>query len=203
MTAVSASSSGSPAATSAPKTKSSTIRVNGTDRSPACASCWLNASFSALPELIEPASPTKKPVWRPAILPVAVVIRSIRFIATSCFPRMSNSTMAVCPSAETWSGWTSGERRFLVIAANGATVAIASLTVARKAGSAIVSCLLWTSTISVCGSAWKPACLRIWSALWAWPTVASCWSICFVPTAPPTATAITTNASQPNTAVFQ
>ena len=61
MTAESASSSGTPAATSAPNTISRTSSVSGTDRSPAFASCELNALLSALPELIEPASPTKKP----------------------------------------------------------------------------------------------------------------------------------------------
>ena len=94
-----------PAATSAPKTISSTTRVSGTDRSPALASCELKASFSALPELMEPASPTKKPGWRAAISSVAFVIASMRFSATFCSPRMSNSTIAVWPSAETWSAW--------------------------------------------------------------------------------------------------
>ena len=78
---------------------------------------------------------------------------------------MSNSTSAVWPSAETWSACagSSGERRFLIVR-NGCTVATTSLTAARNAGSSTVSVLLWTSTISVCGSVWKPASLRMWSA---------------------------------------
>ena len=58
MTADSASSSGTPAATTAPKTISSTMSVSGIERSPALASCSLNILSSALPELIDPASPT-------------------------------------------------------------------------------------------------------------------------------------------------
>ena len=58
ITAESASSSGTPAATTAPKTSSRMSSVSGIDRSPACASCSLNILSSALPELIEPASPT-------------------------------------------------------------------------------------------------------------------------------------------------
>ena len=108
------------------------------------------------------------------------------------------------PSAETWSACagSSGERRFL-IAANGFTGVHDVVTAARNAGSSTVSVVLWTSTISVCGSACEAGLLRIWSARWAWPTFASCWSICFVPTRLPTASAATTNASQPKTAVFQ
>jgi len=58
-------------------------------------------------------------------------------------------------------------------------------------------------TASVCGSACGKPLLRIWSALRDWPTFASCMLMLFVPTALPIATAATTNASQPNTAVFQ
>ena len=57
-TAVSASSSGTPAAMSAPNTISSTISVSGIDRSPAVASWLLNAFWIALSELTAPASPT-------------------------------------------------------------------------------------------------------------------------------------------------
>ena len=67
ITAESASSSGTPAATIAPNTSSRMTSVSGIDRSPACASCFAKASFSAFPELIEPASPIVKPGCRAAL----------------------------------------------------------------------------------------------------------------------------------------
>src|SRR4051794_28439005 len=117
---------------------------------------------------------------------------------------MSNSTRTVRPSAEIRSACagSSGERRSL-IAPKDATAETASSTVARKAGSFTVTLSLWTTTISVCGSAWKPASRRMWSARWDWPTLASFVSIDFVPTACPTTSAAITKASQPKTAVFQ
>ena len=90
-----------------------------------------------------------------------------------------------------------------MIVVNGFIVRTTSATVERKAASLIVSRLLWISTISVCGSGRKPACLRIWSALRASPTFASCMLAVFWPTTWPTATAAITKASQPKTAVFQ
>ena len=90
-----------------------------------------------------------------------------------------------------------------MIAWNGDTVATTSFTAERNAGESIVAVSLWTSTISVCGSAWKPACLRIWSARWAWPTFAFASSICLVPTTLPRDDSGDHDASQPKTAVFQ
>src|SRR5262245_14985789 len=91
---------------------------------------------------------------------------------------------------------------FLTVA-NGFTVETTSFTTARNSGSPAVWVLLWTRTISVCGSDWKPASRRIVSARWAWPTLELFWSICLVPIAWPIITAAITKASQPNTAVFQ
>jgi hypothetical protein len=51
-TAVSASRSGMPAATSAPKATMRMISVNGTDRSPAFARSSKNASSTSLPVLV-------------------------------------------------------------------------------------------------------------------------------------------------------
>ena len=47
---------------------------------------------------------------------------------------------------------------------NGFTVETTSFTAARNAGSVAVWVVLWTRTISVCGSDWKPASRSIWSA---------------------------------------
>ena len=57
MTAVSASSSGTPAAMIEPKTITRMSNVNGIERSPAVASWLLNMALSALLELAVPASP--------------------------------------------------------------------------------------------------------------------------------------------------
>ena len=57
-TAVSASRSGMPAATTAPNTSTRIKSVSGIDRSPALASCELKSLSSALPVEIEPASET-------------------------------------------------------------------------------------------------------------------------------------------------
>ena len=57
-TAVSASRSGIAAPTSEPNTTQQDASVSGIESSPACASCELNISSSALPVEAEPASPT-------------------------------------------------------------------------------------------------------------------------------------------------
>ncbi len=59
------------------------ISVSGTERVPACFSWLVNASSSALPELIDPASPTKTSGWRSATAAVVCVIASMRFFAES------------------------------------------------------------------------------------------------------------------------
>ena len=59
---------------------------------------------------------------------------------------MSNSTIAVWPSAEIWSACagSSGERRFLIVA-NGCTASTTSSTSRGTPGPSTVSVLLWTS----------------------------------------------------------
>ena len=84
------------------------------------------------------------------------------------------------------------------------TELITSATVDRKAGSSTVRLVLWTSTSSVCGARSGKAFLRTWSALCDWPTPASLMSICLKPTTMfPNAKRTMTQASQPNTAIFQ
>src|SRR4051812_4099156 len=130
---------------------------------------------------------------------------SIRSSADFRTPFMSHSTRAVWPSFEICPSidGSSGERTFL-IDLNGVIDFKTSFTVARNAGSLIVAVLLWITTISVSAPVClKPASLRIWSPRWAWPTLAFCSSMFFVPAAVPMKTAAMTKASQPKTAVFQ
>src|SRR5262245_38464243 len=117
---------------------------------------------------------------------------------------MSHCTIAVRPSSETRSPWpgSSGERRFFT-EGNGCTARTVSPMTALNAGSSALSFWLWMTTNSVCGSALNPACFKIWSARCDWPTLASSFDSCFVPTCMPTANDAMTKASQPKTAVFQ
>ena len=74
--------------------------VIGIDRSPAVFSWSVNILSSALPELAEPASPTKKPGWRAALTATRASIGSIFACAWSVSPFMSQVTMTVRRSFE-------------------------------------------------------------------------------------------------------
>ena len=180
----SASSSGTPAATSAPKTSSRTSERDR-DRALAGRLSWsLNILSSALPELTAPASPTKKPGWR---LPTPRW-RPCRS------GRSSSARRRACPACSHCDERRAAVRRDLVAVAGVERRAevrdrrgrdrapTTSRIVARKAGSSTRSFELWMTMNSVCGSGCEAGVLRIWSARWASPTFASCWSICFVPT---------------------
>jgi hypothetical protein len=122
------------------------------------------------------------------------MIGSILLPASSGSPRMSKVTSAECRSAESCGSPT------FVTAGSADTRRATSSTAASKTGLPALSVELCTSTLSL--SALSKFSSRI-SAMRPDSPGASPSPSCFVPTAPPSTTAITTNAIQPKVAVFQ
>jgi hypothetical protein len=95
---------------------------------------------------------------------------------------------------------SSGDRTFWT-SSSCESFATTSVIAALKAGSVVLSSVLWTRTFSPAGC-WNPAS-RILSIRPDSPGPGASSSIDFMPTAPPSPNATRTNASQPNVAVFQ
>ena len=112
MTALPASSTGMPAAISAPNTASSRISVIGTEVSSALWKSLPIIVLAAWSVLASPASDTMRPGW--AAWTRATAARSAATVASAlaCGPATLNVTSAVRPSAETrpWPPGPSGDR---------------------------------------------------------------------------------------------
>jgi hypothetical protein len=102
ITAVSPSSSGTPAATSAPKASSRMTSVIGSESFSALPKSSLNAWESALDALAEPNSPTWTPGFARATRCTPSTIGEIASSAWVAVPRSLNVTSTERPSRETW-----------------------------------------------------------------------------------------------------
>ncbi len=122
--------------------------------------------------------------------------------ARSRFPLMSNWTSAECRSREIWVDGESSGLRTLITFGSRDTIWTTPAIALWNAGSEARTSALWTSTLSVAGVR-KPAPARMCSATAASPDAASPSAISWAPTQPPSRTATTVNASQPNVARFQ
>ncbi len=97
-----ASSTGTPAATKAPKAMSRIRKVIGTESCSALAKSWLTVSLSARTALASPNSAIVNPGWErwtPATASSDPLTRSEAVVAS---PRMWKRTSAEWPSAEIW-----------------------------------------------------------------------------------------------------
>src|SRR3954463_1899940 len=113
--------------------------------------------------------------------------------------------MTEWPSFEIWFAWLGARGEWIFeTCGKRSMVRVISVITARKAGSWASSFLFWTKTISpISSTLTSNPSLMILSALAASPTFESEVSRYLVPIAVPIANDATTNASQPNTAVFQ
>ena len=211
ITDVRPTSSGISAATSDPSTiirmmMVSVIEIRPTLPSPP----WISAS-SAL-SVDSPTDSMVTPACRVSTFSTAATSVSMYVLASSYVPAGVYWIMTAWPSFEIWPvcGPSSGGARRSCTFGYCPSVRWTSATAARKAGSATVRVLDWTSTISLCAavlspfaSIVNPALLMMRSAVRDSPTFASFWLICLTPTWLPTYIAPTTNTSQPISAVFQ
>ena len=104
-TEVSPSSTGMPAASSAPKASSRMISVIGTDRNSAFWKSCLSLSSNRLPDEASPNCSTRRPGWSAATAFTAASIGTILSTAFSESPRMSKRMSAARPSCERSGTW--------------------------------------------------------------------------------------------------
>ncbi len=137
MTAVAASSSGIPAAMSAPNTPASRISVTGTEVTSACRKSWLISALAARSVLASPASATSRPGWRAATAATARSAGATAWSSLLTFPGTVKVTRALRPSAETSPGCpgSSGEAMSRAACGSAASAAVTCRAVARMAGS--------------------------------------------------------------------
>ena len=190
-----------PAATRAPKASTRTTSVTGSESMPARSRSLPTAFVISSSAVVSPKPPTKRSGLAALAFSTARTIGAILSSAASGSPRMSNRTTAERPSAEICSALPgSSGLRILVATFVVETRATTSSTAAAKVGLFTVSVSLWTRTLSSAGET-KPSS-RIVAIRPDSPGAPSS-SMCFVPIAPPIATAATTNAIHPAVAVFQ
>src|SRR3954447_24559702 len=204
-TAVRPSTSGSTAATSAPKAITSTSSVMGSDRLSAFLKSSSKTLLSALLALASPNSSMRNCGWRACAVATASSTEPTRSLAWFWSPRTSKLTSALVRSAATWPSLPaiSGDLTFRTNRF-GRTTPITSATAARKAGE---STLVWPlraamKTFSFARSK-KPAAASTLAACPDSRTPWSCaWSV-LRPSAPESAMATTTAPSQPKIATLR
>ena len=204
-TALTASSSGMPAASSVPNVTSRMTSVSGSESVPALARSAWKIFWKSSSELPSPNCSTMKSSWAASSFSVLATVASMtRFVSVSVTgsPGMSKATIATCSLSEmafplplaygSWTLWTPS------VAFSCST---ASWTTARNPGESASFALLEirTASLSTCG---KASCTSLAAVPESRTPASSCVS-CFVPTLPPIMNARTTNASQPTIAVFQ
>ena len=190
-----------PAATSAPKATTRITIVTGSERRPARSRSWLNLSSSCFSALT-PNSSIRRLGLAAAAPSTASITGWILSVAVSASPRISRLTVAEWPSAEIWPRLPAAYGLCtLVTTLTAETRRTTSATAALNAGLSAVCFELWTSTVSPAG------CLNPSSSIRAArpdsPGSVSVSVSCLVPSAPPSTTAATTNASQPKIAVLR
>ena len=102
ITAVSASSSGSPAATSEPKARMRITSVIGSERNSAFLKSLSNAAVSALSALASPNCSMRRSGCASWAAFVAASVAPTRSLATSSSPWSLNVTSAALPSRDSW-----------------------------------------------------------------------------------------------------
>ena len=192
---MSASSSGIPAATSAPNAATRMISVSGIEYTPALFRSSANALSTPFAALAPPNSPTKNEGWAFPASPTLVSTGSSLSAAVSLSPLMSKSISTAWRSPAIFGACTfrttaTFDRR-----------ATTSSTAAAKAGVPVCSERFWIRTLSPAGCL-KPAS-RILSIRPDSPGPLAFGSTFFIPIWSPRAKATTTSASQPKVAVFQ
>ena len=201
ITALPASSTGMPAAISAPNTAISRISVIGTEVSSALWKSWLITVLAAWSVLASPASRTSRPGWLACTRATAARSALTVLSALAFGPATWNVTRAVRPSAEisTWPPGLSGDRMSAAARGSRCSALTTSATAPRSAG----SCTYvrpgpvpraWMSTLSA-GGVTTPSLLSICSAWPDWPGSYCGW-LC-VPSRCPPSSATTASTSQP------
>ena len=202
ITAVRASSSGTPAATRAPKANSRMIRVIGRDVTSALPKSSWTFLLICSSVLASPNSPSVKPGCAACTSSTACTAGLTRSDASVSLPAISKRSSAACPSLEIRFAFAgaSGLWKFWVWG-TAASFRCTSTATRRNSGSVAVASLLWISTISwACSGA---ASAMAWSARPDSPTPVSLCCRVLVPTALPMNKATSTNASHPQIAVLR
>ena len=172
-TAVPASSSGMPAAISAPNTTSSSTSVTGIEVTSARRKSALMVLFVARSTLACPASPTSRPGCRAWTAATARSAAPTVWSALSGLPATVNVTRAERPSREIipWPPAVNGDRTSMAVFGRAASAAATCRTACLSSGSlATVRPLAraWTSTVSM-GCCTTPGLASTRSARPAWP----------------------------------
>jgi len=201
-TAENDSSTGTPAATNAPKASSRTRNVTGRVRVSAREKSWPVVSSSSCSALASPNSVTVKPGACRRSAATRASTGFTREPAVSGEPRMSNWTIAAWRSAEIWSGWPLSGPLTPLACGSARTARSTRWSSLRKAGSPAACAALRTSTASL-ACRWKPASVSARSARAGSPLEFSTSVSLAVPASWPRITAAATKASQPKVAVFQ
>ena len=175
-TAVPASSTGMPAAISAPNTAISRISVIGTEVSSACRKSWLTIALAARSALASPASAISRPGWRACTPATARSAGTTVWSSWLTWPGTVKVTRALRPSAETSPVWPApnGVAMSRAECGTAASAAATCWAARRMAGSARYVRpgpplpRGWISTYS-CGGVVKPSRCRVCSATPDWP----------------------------------
>ncbi|CAM5235422.1 hypothetical protein SANTM175S_04890 [Streptomyces antimycoticus] len=200
--AVIASTTGSSAATSAPKTISRMPRATGSAENSAWVKSSPNASSNAFWPLASPNSSIRRSWWRSWALPTASRTGWMCSDAFSGSPRISNCTSAERRSAEMVLV-SYGDRRAVTWPVS-RTPAITASTALWKAGSFAVSPALfaWIRTVSPAAAS-MPASSRIVETRPDSPGTCSLSDTSTRPVIEPTARARMTSSTQPPTAAHR
>src|SRR3954471_23005027 len=198
--AVSANTSGSRAATIAPKVRSRTASVIGIARYSARWKSLSSASLSAASELAPPNSSTRTDGFRSPTADTASRIGPIFWSDASGSPVRSKVTRDERPSAETSGAPDSGLATFVTFGVR-PRVSTRSAS-AVEAASEVAPWRRWTRTISDAGS-FHPCASRICCACAVGPTSPSARVISPREIRLPSTIARATQPSQPKTAVFR
>ena len=174
-TAVPASSTGMPAAISAPNTTSSSTSVIGTDVTSAWRKSALTMSLVARPTLASPASAIRRPGWAACTVATARWAPVTICVALLTLPATSNVTRADRPSREI-SPWPPAARP-VPPGAKGEAMSVATPGMCR---SATVTCRMASRA---CGSLAMVRPSRVWmstlsASRWTTPGRASTRSAC-------------------------
>src|SRR5215470_7642778 len=203
--AVSASSTGRPAATSAPNTSSSRISVIGTEVASALPK--FSELLIAWSMLASPVSAMRRSGCRACTPATACWSAVAAWSRSGTVPGTWNVTRALCPSLDT-SDCPPPDSGVLMPVAYCGSAASAAATwdvACRMAGSVAKvapGALAWISTVSV--DAWNCAGATLFSTRSAWPDWPGSYCGRFlVPSAWPAIKSAATRSSQPNTAVFR
>jgi hypothetical protein len=167
-TAVSPTSSGSPAATRVPNVMMRMISVTGSESSPAFLRSSVITSLTALLALAPPNCSTVRSGCLACTAATAARAGSTRSLASVESPRISKPTSAAWPSGETSLLPVSGDLMFSTYGTFDRR-AMTSVTAPRNSGSLIVWSPLWMNTTSSTGR--SPARSSATSASWASPEI--------------------------------